>query len=157
MINDTIDNTFLTLKKNSLFQVGSLIIHNVNKRDSGNYSCSPSNSPPLLITLNVINGMLNSSLCDNFIELFVCCFCYLTHKLSTEIIYYSNFLSFAFSPKNIQNHQTDESSVSAVTSSATTTTTATAISSLCNYSLAFLFSSLVFMVNVILMGTPYSK
>ncbi|CAO1404273.1 unnamed protein product [Diamesa serratosioi] len=86
--------------------VGSLIILNVNKRDSGNYSCSPSNSPPLIITLNVIN---------------------------------------------------DESSVSAVTSSATTTTTATAISSLCNYSLAFLFSSLVFMVNVILMGPPYSK
>jgi hypothetical protein len=41
-------------------QVGSLVIHNVNKRDSGNYSCSPSNSPPLQITLNVINGSYNN-------------------------------------------------------------------------------------------------
>lgn len=41
----------------TILQVGSLVIHSVNKRDSGNYSCSPSNSPPLQITLNVINGM----------------------------------------------------------------------------------------------------
>ncbi|KAL7010723.1 hypothetical protein ACKWTF_016852 [Chironomus riparius] len=47
--------------------VGSLIIHNVNKRDSGNYSCSPSNSYPLQITLNVINGMVHKILCSLYI------------------------------------------------------------------------------------------
>lgn len=55
MLNDP--SIFSFFFHSLLFQVGSLVIHSVNKRDSGNYSCSPSNSPPLQITLNVINGM----------------------------------------------------------------------------------------------------
>lgn len=37
-------------------QIGSLIIESAKKRDSGNYSCSPSNSPPVTVTLHIING-----------------------------------------------------------------------------------------------------
>lgn len=36
--------------------MGSLIIDYARKRDSGNYSCSPANSAPTLVTLHVING-----------------------------------------------------------------------------------------------------
>lgn len=37
-------------------QIGSLIIESTRKKDSGNYSCSPSNSPPITVSLHVING-----------------------------------------------------------------------------------------------------
>lgn len=40
----------------SLSTMGSLIIEVTKKRDSGNYTCSPSNSPSATVTLNVING-----------------------------------------------------------------------------------------------------
>ncbi|KAH8358595.1 hypothetical protein KR093_001221 [Drosophila rubida] len=36
--------------------IGSLIIESAKKRDTGNYTCSPSNSPSATVTLNIING-----------------------------------------------------------------------------------------------------
>ncbi|XP_075145837.1 defective proboscis extension response 11 [Haematobia irritans] len=41
--------------------IGSLIIDSVKKRDTGNYTCSPSNSPSVTVTLNVINGESSAS------------------------------------------------------------------------------------------------
>ncbi|XP_055707361.1 hemicentin-2-like [Phlebotomus papatasi] len=41
--------------------IGSLIIESAKKRDSGNYSCSPSNSPPVTVTLHVINDESSAS------------------------------------------------------------------------------------------------
>ncbi|CAO1408155.1 unnamed protein product [Diamesa tonsa] len=41
--------------------VGTLVIDYARKRDSGNYSCSPSNSAPVLVTLHVINGESSAS------------------------------------------------------------------------------------------------
>lgn len=37
-------------------QIGSLIIPAIKKKDSGNYTCYPSNSPNVTIVLHVING-----------------------------------------------------------------------------------------------------
>lgn len=37
-------------------QIGSLIIESAKKRDTGNYTCSPSNSPSATVSLNIING-----------------------------------------------------------------------------------------------------
>lgn len=42
-------------------QIGSLIIESTRKKDSGNYSCSPSNSPPITVSLHVINGKFAES------------------------------------------------------------------------------------------------
>ncbi|XP_052567537.1 uncharacterized protein LOC128093799, partial [Culex pipiens pallens] len=42
-------------------QIGSLIIESTRKKDSGNYSCSPSNSPPITVSLHVINGESSAS------------------------------------------------------------------------------------------------
>ncbi|XP_050098152.1 zwei Ig domain protein zig-8-like [Anopheles aquasalis] len=41
--------------------IGSLIIESTRKKDSGNYSCSPSNSPPITVSLHVINGESSAS------------------------------------------------------------------------------------------------
>ncbi|KAM7361312.1 uncharacterized protein ACRADG_011209 isoform 1-T5 [Cochliomyia hominivorax] len=41
--------------------IGSLIIESAKKRDTGNYTCSPSNSPSVTVTLNVINGESSAS------------------------------------------------------------------------------------------------
>ncbi|GAB0099106.1 zwei Ig domain protein zig-8 [Sergentomyia squamirostris] len=41
--------------------VGSLIINQARKRDSGNYTCSPSNSEAITIMLHVINGEYSAS------------------------------------------------------------------------------------------------
>lgn len=41
--------------------IGSLIIESTKKRDTGNYTCSPSNSPSVTVTLNVINGESSAS------------------------------------------------------------------------------------------------
>lgn len=38
------------------FQIGTLTILAASKSDSGNYSCSPSNSAPVNVALHVING-----------------------------------------------------------------------------------------------------
>uniref|UniRef100_A0A6P4EB47 Hemicentin-1-like n=1 Tax=Drosophila rhopaloa TaxID=1041015 RepID=A0A6P4EB47_DRORH len=35
--------------------IGSLIIESAKKRDTGNYTCNPSNSPSATVTLNIIN------------------------------------------------------------------------------------------------------
>ncbi|XP_036233930.1 zwei Ig domain protein zig-8 [Bactrocera oleae] len=40
---------------------GSLIIESAKKRDNGNYTCSPSNSPSVTVMLNVINGESSAS------------------------------------------------------------------------------------------------
>lgn len=37
-------------------QVGTLMVESAKKTDSGNYTCSPSNSPTSTVTLHVING-----------------------------------------------------------------------------------------------------
>lgn len=47
---------FLSLFFPAIPQIGSLIIESTRKKDSGNYSCSPSNSPPITVSLHVING-----------------------------------------------------------------------------------------------------
>lgn len=39
-----------------IFQIGSLIIESAKKRDSGNYTCRPSNSPASTVTLHVISS-----------------------------------------------------------------------------------------------------
>ncbi|ETN58950.1 hypothetical protein AND_009459 [Anopheles darlingi] len=39
--------------------IGSLIIESTRKKDSGNYSCSPSNSPPITVSLHVINDSIS--------------------------------------------------------------------------------------------------
>ncbi|EDV91173.1 GH17309 [Drosophila grimshawi] len=41
--------------------IGSLIIESAKKRDTGNYTCSPSNSPSATVTLNIINGESSAS------------------------------------------------------------------------------------------------
>ncbi|XP_034488747.1 hemicentin-2 [Drosophila innubila] len=41
--------------------IGSLIIESAKKRDNGNYTCSPSNSPSATVTLNIINGESSAS------------------------------------------------------------------------------------------------
>ncbi|XP_055379172.1 uncharacterized protein LOC129610590 [Condylostylus longicornis] len=41
--------------------IGSLIIPSVTKRDSGNYTCSPSNSAPVSVDLHVLNGEYSAS------------------------------------------------------------------------------------------------
>ncbi|XP_058974317.1 hemicentin-2 [Musca domestica] len=41
--------------------IGTLIIDSVKKRDTGNYTCNPSNSPSVTVTLNVINGESSAS------------------------------------------------------------------------------------------------
>ncbi|XP_037943149.1 zwei Ig domain protein zig-8 [Teleopsis dalmanni] len=41
--------------------IGSLIIESAKKRDTGNYTCSPSNSPSVTVTLNIINGESSAS------------------------------------------------------------------------------------------------
>lgn len=42
-------------------QIGTLTIPAVKKRDSGNYTCSPSNSQTISILLQVISGELSTS------------------------------------------------------------------------------------------------
>lgn len=42
-----------------LLQIGSLVIEATKKQDSGNYTCSPSNSPSSTVTLHVINSKYN--------------------------------------------------------------------------------------------------
>lgn len=37
-------------------QIGSLVIEATKKQDSGNYTCSPSNSPSSTVTLHVLNS-----------------------------------------------------------------------------------------------------
>ncbi|KAH8313105.1 hypothetical protein KR067_000495 [Drosophila pandora] len=44
-----------------LSTIGSLIIESAKKRDTGNYTCSPSNSPSATVTLNIINGESSAS------------------------------------------------------------------------------------------------
>lgn len=39
-----------------LLQIGTLVIEATKKQDSGNYTCSPSNSPSSTVTLHVINS-----------------------------------------------------------------------------------------------------
>ncbi|XP_063705627.1 zwei Ig domain protein zig-8 [Culicoides brevitarsis] len=41
--------------------IGSLSIEAARKKDSGNYSCSPSNSAPITVALHVINGESSAS------------------------------------------------------------------------------------------------
>lgn len=43
-------------------KIGSLLIESAKKRDTGNYTCSPSNSPSVTVTLNVINGKFSEDL-----------------------------------------------------------------------------------------------
>lgn len=54
----------------SIFQVGSLIMPSVQKKDSGNFTCSPSNSADVTIVLNVINGTMIFSNIVAFIHKF---------------------------------------------------------------------------------------
>lgn len=37
--------------------VGSLLISSVRKKDAGNYTCCPSSSEPITVSLHVINGL----------------------------------------------------------------------------------------------------
>lgn len=41
--------------------IASLIIPSVSKKDSGNYTCSPSNSEPITVVLHVLNGEYSAS------------------------------------------------------------------------------------------------
>ncbi|CAD7093270.1 unnamed protein product [Hermetia illucens] len=41
--------------------IGSLTIESMKKQDTGNYTCSPSNSPSVTVTVNVINGESSAS------------------------------------------------------------------------------------------------
>ncbi|XP_055856919.1 uncharacterized protein LOC129919855 isoform X2 [Episyrphus balteatus] len=41
--------------------IASLIIPSVGKKDSGNYTCSPSNSEPITVVLHVLNGEYSAS------------------------------------------------------------------------------------------------
>lgn len=52
-------NPLLNHSRLSPLQVGTLIIDYARKQHSGNYSCAPSNSAPVQVTLHVINGSYN--------------------------------------------------------------------------------------------------
>ncbi|KAL5273743.1 hypothetical protein ACFFRR_000467 [Megaselia abdita] len=54
-------HTELDTKSPDQTAIGTLIIEKVKKRDTGNYTCSPSNSPSATVTLNVINGESSAS------------------------------------------------------------------------------------------------
>lgn len=61
-----------TIKRNFLAKlVSTLFTSQISFQSflfiTGNYSCSPSNSYPLQITLNVINGMVHKILCSLYI------------------------------------------------------------------------------------------
>lgn len=43
-------------------QIGTLMVDSAKKIDSGNYTCSPSNSPTSMVTLHVINSKCKSHL-----------------------------------------------------------------------------------------------
>ncbi|XP_031633942.1 uncharacterized protein LOC116347487 isoform X2 [Contarinia nasturtii] len=59
------ENEALALTQQSMFDsrktVGSLFIPAIKKKDSGNYTCCPSNSPSVTIVLHVINGEYSAS------------------------------------------------------------------------------------------------
>uniref|UniRef100_A0A6B2EBU8 Putative neural cell adhesion molecule l1 n=1 Tax=Phlebotomus kandelakii TaxID=1109342 RepID=A0A6B2EBU8_9DIPT len=55
------EREFLDPEMGNHTTVGSLIINVARKRDSGNYTCSPSNSEALTIMVHVINGEYSAS------------------------------------------------------------------------------------------------
>ncbi|CAD7093266.1 unnamed protein product [Hermetia illucens] len=56
-----IDNEIFGNSSDRQNTIGSLIIPSVSKRDSGNYTCSPSNSAPVTVDLHVLNGEYSAS------------------------------------------------------------------------------------------------
>uniref|UniRef100_A0A1B0FQK4 Ig-like domain-containing protein n=1 Tax=Glossina morsitans morsitans TaxID=37546 RepID=A0A1B0FQK4_GLOMM len=72
----TLDRNISEFESDAHSTIGSLIIESAKKRDTGNYTCSPSNSPSVTVTLNVINGessasavTSSASVTKNFIQL----------------------------------------------------------------------------------------
>uniref|UniRef100_A0A1B0CT59 Ig-like domain-containing protein n=1 Tax=Lutzomyia longipalpis TaxID=7200 RepID=A0A1B0CT59_LUTLO len=55
------EREFLDPEMGNHTTVGSLIINAARKRDSGNYTCSPSNSEAITIMVHVINGEYSAS------------------------------------------------------------------------------------------------
>ncbi|CAD6991059.1 unnamed protein product [Ceratitis capitata] len=53
-----VDRNIPDIEGDSHSTTGSLIIESAKKRDNGNYTCSPSNSPSVTVMLNVINALL---------------------------------------------------------------------------------------------------
>ncbi|XP_012161248.1 zwei Ig domain protein zig-8 isoform X1 [Ceratitis capitata] len=56
-----VDRNIPDIEGDSHSTTGSLIIESAKKRDNGNYTCSPSNSPSVTVMLNVINGESSAS------------------------------------------------------------------------------------------------